>query len=54
MKIALINGPNLNLLGQREPDVYGNQGLEDINNELQTLFPEITFIFFKVTVNQRS
>ena len=47
MKIALINGPNLNLLGQREPDVYGNQGLKEINNELQTLFPEITFSFFQ-------
>lgn len=47
MKIALINGPNLNLLGQREPNIYGNQGLEDINNELQNLFPEITFSFFQ-------
>ena len=47
MKIALINGPNLNLLGQREPDIYGNQGLEDINNALQDLFPEITFSFFQ-------
>ena len=52
MKIALINGPNLNLLGQREPDVYGNQGLEDINNELQTLFPKITFSFFHLGITE--
>ena len=31
MKIQIINGPNLNLLGKREPDIYGNQSLEDIN-----------------------
>ena len=47
MKIALINGPNLNLLGQREPDVYGGKDLKSINNELETLFPNITFTFFQ-------
>ncbi|NLJ16604.1 MAG: type II 3-dehydroquinate dehydratase [Clostridiales bacterium] len=34
MKILTINGPNLNLLGMREPDVYGNSTLESINNEI--------------------
>src|SRR3990167_4428473 len=33
-KILIIHGPNLNLLGQREPDLYGNDRLEDINNRL--------------------
>ena len=47
MKIALINGPNLNLLGQREPDVYGGKDLKSINNELETLFPNIIFTFFQ-------
>lgn len=35
MKILVLHGPNLNLLGIREPDVYGCQTLEDINNEIK-------------------
>ena len=36
-KILVINGPNLSLLGQRQPDIYGRYTLEDINKELQDL-----------------
>ncbi len=36
-KILVINGPNLSLLGQRQPDIYGKYTLEDINKELQDL-----------------
>lgn len=37
MKILVIHGPNLNMLGVREPDKYGNSTLEDINRELEVL-----------------
>ena len=37
MKILVLNGPNLNLLGTREPEVYGTDSLEDIQNNLQSL-----------------
>ncbi|MDP4220282.1 MAG: type II 3-dehydroquinate dehydratase [Bacteroidota bacterium] len=36
MNILILHGPNLNLLGEREPAIYGSQTLEDINNELQS------------------
>ncbi|MGQ9579109.1 MAG: type II 3-dehydroquinate dehydratase [Candidatus Aminicenantales bacterium] len=35
MKIIVINGPNLNLLSRRNPDIYGSKSLEEINNELK-------------------
>ena len=37
MKLSIINGPNLNLLGTREPEIYGYETLEDINNNLQKI-----------------
>jgi 3-dehydroquinate dehydratase-2 len=50
MKIAIINGPNLNLLGKREPEVYGNTSFEDFFETLKNEFPEITFSFFQSNV----
>ncbi|EJP6473391.1 type II 3-dehydroquinate dehydratase [Clostridium sp. FAM 1755] len=36
--ILIINGPNLNLLGKREPDIYGNITLEDVNSKIESHF----------------
>lgn len=50
MKIAIINGPNLNLLGKREPDVYGHQTFENYFITLQNKFPDIHFSYFQSNV----
>ncbi len=46
-KIQIINGPNLNLLGKREPSVYGNQSFETYLEELKLLFPETQLDYFQ-------
>jgi 3-dehydroquinate dehydratase-2 len=50
MKIAILNGPNLNLLGTREPDVYGNKGFDDYFSNLQSLYPHIKLTYFQSNV----
>lgn len=40
-KIQIINGPNLNLLGKREPGIYGSQGFEPYLEKLRQLYPEV-------------
>jgi 3-dehydroquinate dehydratase-2 len=50
MKIAIINGPNLNLLGIREPSVYGNQNFEQYFEDLQKKFSAIQLIYFQSNV----
>jgi 3-dehydroquinate dehydratase-2 len=50
MKIAIINGPNLNLLGTREPGVYGSQTFEDYYKELQKQFPSVQFSYYQSNV----
>lgn len=47
MKIAIINGPNLNLLGKREPDVYGNQTFESYFESLKEEFKTIDLTYFQ-------
>ena len=50
MKIAIINGPNLNLLGKREPNVYGNMSFEEFFEQLKNKFPQINFNYFQSNV----
>jgi 3-dehydroquinate dehydratase II len=47
MRIHVLNGPNLNMLGTRDPKMYGSQTLEDIRNLLVEQFPEVSFTFFQ-------
>lgn len=49
-KIAIINGPNLNLLGKRETDIYGNKSFEDFLNELKVKFPTVEFHYYQSNV----
>jgi len=50
MKIAIINGPSLNLLGKRETDIYGNKPFEDYLNELISKFPDVEFTYFQSNI----
>ena len=46
-KILIINGPNLNLLGKREPDIYGETAFETYFEHLKALFPEVTLDYYQ-------
>lgn len=46
-KISIINGPNLNLLGKREPDVYGSESFDSYFLSLQKRYPEIEIDYFQ-------
>jgi 3-dehydroquinate dehydratase II len=50
MKIAIINGPNLNLLGKREPEIYGNESFDSYFEKLTQKFPAIEFEYFQSNV----
>lgn len=47
MKIVIINGPNLNLLGKREPEIYGNSTFEAYFEELKSEFKELELTYFQ-------
>ncbi|MBQ7553858.1 MAG: type II 3-dehydroquinate dehydratase [Bacteroidaceae bacterium] len=47
MKIQIINGPNINLLGKREPGIYGSQSFEDYLDQLKKRYPEVEIAYFQ-------
>ena len=50
MKIQIINGPNINLLGKREPGIYGARSFEDYFVELKSRYPEVEFEYYQSNV----
>lgn len=50
MTIVIINGPNLNLLGKREPGIYGSQSFEEFFKTLQQKYPQVSFEYFQSNV----
>ena len=49
-KILILNGPNLNLLGKREPGIYGNRSFDDYMEELRAAFPDVELAYFQSNV----
>ncbi len=47
MKMLIMHGPNLNLLGHRKPEIYGNQTLDQLNQKIKNHFPELELDFFQ-------
>ena len=50
MKIIIINGPNLNLLGKREPTVYGNKTFQDYFNQLKDRFEDVELSYYQSNI----
>jgi len=50
MKIGIINGPNLNLLGVREPEIYGDMSFEEYMKELSSAYADVEFSYFQSNV----
>ncbi len=50
MQIAIVNGPNLNLLGRREPEKYGHSTFDEYLSLLRSRYPEITFKYFQSNI----
>ena len=50
MKIQIINGPNLNLLGQREPGIYGSESFDNYLKELQAKYPDVQIDYYQSNV----
>src|SRR4051794_35625088 len=50
MRIHIVNGPNLNLLGQRERGIYGNSTFEEYLEHLRNIYPDVGFTYFQSNV----
>ncbi len=50
LQVAIVNGPNLNLVGTRETDIYGGQSLEAYYNTLEQQFPQVAFTYYQSNV----
>ncbi len=50
MNIEIINGPNLNLLGTREPEIYGTEGFYTVLSRLRAIYPELAFTYSQSNV----
>ena len=50
MKVAIINGPNLNLLGKREPGIYGSQSFEEYYTTLQKKYSDVDFHYYQSNI----
>ncbi len=50
MKIQIINGPNLNLLGKREPEIYGSDAFEGFLGKLRERYPDVELLYFQSNV----
>ena len=50
MKIAIVNGPNLNLTGKREKDIYGSKSFEEFVADMKQGFPQVDFIYYQSNV----
>lgn len=50
MKLAIINGPNLNLTGHREPEIYGSTSFEDFMLEIKKAYPQVEMSYFQSNV----
>ncbi|MBI3511325.1 MAG: type II 3-dehydroquinate dehydratase [Bacteroidetes bacterium] len=50
MKILILNGPNLNLLGKREPEIYGHAGFDEFFSTLKKEFPDVQLEYFQSNV----
>lgn len=50
MKILILNGPNLNLLGKREPEIYGTTSFEDYFLQLEAQFPQVDLSYYQSNI----